>query len=178
MRQINVKKIKLQGLPVAERVNYDFIKASTLTDLLTFFCFFHSIYIIYIYLYIYKYTKICISQLSGFSIDDIKHNDYSLFVNKYNAVEEKKIEGMEYKKFIDICEFKTKSKRQVSYGKTTGEYPFYTSSKDLTKYCNVIDYKETCLIIGTGGNANVKISNNFSCSADNLVVTIKDSIMY
>ena len=109
------------------------------------------------------------------SIDDIKHNDYSLFVNKYNAVEEKKIEGMEYKKFIDICEFKTKSKRQASYGKTTGKYPFYTSSKDLTKYCNVIDYKETCLIIGTGGNANVKISNNFSCSADNLVVTIKDS---
>jgi hypothetical protein len=37
MRQINVKKIKLQGLPVAERVNYDFVKASTLTDLLTFF---------------------------------------------------------------------------------------------------------------------------------------------
>ena len=31
-------KIKFQGLPVAERVNYDFIKASTLTDLLTFFC--------------------------------------------------------------------------------------------------------------------------------------------
>jgi len=31
------KKIKLQGLPVTERVNYDFVKASTLTDLLTFF---------------------------------------------------------------------------------------------------------------------------------------------
>jgi hypothetical protein len=31
------KKIKLQGLPVAERVNYDFVKASTLTDLVTFF---------------------------------------------------------------------------------------------------------------------------------------------
>ena len=27
----------IQGLPVAESVNYDFVKASTLTDLLTFF---------------------------------------------------------------------------------------------------------------------------------------------
>jgi hypothetical protein len=30
------KKIKLQGLPVAECVNYDFVKASILTDLLIF----------------------------------------------------------------------------------------------------------------------------------------------
>jgi len=32
-----MSKIKLQGLPVAERVNYGFVKASTLTDLLVFF---------------------------------------------------------------------------------------------------------------------------------------------
>ena len=32
-------KINIQGLPVTERVNYDFVKATTLTDLLvlTFF---------------------------------------------------------------------------------------------------------------------------------------------
>ena len=30
------QKIKLQGLPVAERINYDFVKATTLTDLLAF----------------------------------------------------------------------------------------------------------------------------------------------
>jgi hypothetical protein len=30
-------KIKLQGLLVAERVNYDFVKETTLTDLLAFF---------------------------------------------------------------------------------------------------------------------------------------------
>jgi hypothetical protein len=27
----------IQGLPIAERVNYDFVKATTLTDLLAFF---------------------------------------------------------------------------------------------------------------------------------------------
>ena len=79
------------------------------------------------------------------------------------------------KKLTDICEFLPKSKRQASFGKDNGKYPFYTSSKDLTKYCDEIDYKETCLIIGTGGNANIKISNNFSCSADNFIVKIKDN---
>jgi len=111
------------------------------------------------------------------NIKDIMDNDYSLFVNKYNIVEEVKIEGIEYKKLGDICEFLPKSKRQASFGKDNGKYPFYTSSKDLTKYCDDIDYKDTCLIIGTGGNANIKISNNFSCSADNFVIKIKDTLI-
>jgi hypothetical protein len=48
----------------------------------------------------------------------------------------------------EICDFLPKSKRQASFGKDTGNYPFYTSSKDLTKYCDEIDYVDTCLIIG------------------------------
>jgi hypothetical protein len=32
-----MSKINIQGLLVAERVNYDFVKTTTLTDLLTFF---------------------------------------------------------------------------------------------------------------------------------------------
>ena len=32
-----MSKINLQGLPVAKRVNYDFVKATTLTDFLAFF---------------------------------------------------------------------------------------------------------------------------------------------
>ena len=31
------QKINIQGLPITERINYDFVKATTLTDLLTFF---------------------------------------------------------------------------------------------------------------------------------------------
>ncbi len=34
---ILLNKKNIQGLPVTERVNYDFVKATTLTDLLTFF---------------------------------------------------------------------------------------------------------------------------------------------
>ena len=83
--------------------------------------------------------------------------------------------NVEKKKLGEICEFLHKSKRQASFGKDSGKYPFYTSSKDLTKFCDDIDYKDTCLIIGTGGNANIKISNNFSCSTDNFIVKIKDS---
>ena len=108
-------------------------------------------------------------------IEEIKENDYTLFVNKYNKVEEEKLDGIEYKKLGDLCEFLPKSKRQASFGKDSGKYPFYTSSKDLTKFCDDIDYKDTCLIIGTGGNANIKISNNFCCSTDNFIVKIKDS---
>ena len=109
------------------------------------------------------------------NIEEIKDNDYSLFVNKYNKVEEEKLDGIEYKKLGEICEFLPKSKRQASFGKDSGKYPFYTSSKDLTKFCDDIDYKDTCLIIGTGGNANIKISNNFSCSTDNFIIKNKDN---
>jgi type I restriction-modification system DNA methylase subunit len=109
------------------------------------------------------------------NIEEIKDNDYSLFVNKYNKVDEEKLDGIEYKKLGEICEFLPKSKRQASFGKDSGKYPFYTSSKDLTKFCDDIDYKDTCLIIGTGGNANIKISNNFSCSTDNFIIKNKDN---
>jgi restriction endonuclease S subunit len=71
--------------------------------------------------------------------------------------------------------FLPKSKRQASFGKDNGLYKFFTSSKDLTKYCDEVDYKETCLIIGTGGNANVKISDNFSCSTDNFIIKNNNS---
>jgi len=101
---------------------------------------------------------------------DIVNNGYSLFVNKYNTVEEKKLDGIKYMKIGDICEFLPKSKKQSSYGKDTGKYPFYTSSQELTKYCDDFDYSDECLILGTGGNANIKFNKNFSCSADNFII--------
>ena len=107
------------------------------------------------------------------NIEKIKQNDYSLFVNKYNIVYEENINGIEYKRLGDICDFLQKSKKQASYGKELGKYKFFTSSS-IIKYCDEADYNETCLIIGTGGNANIKISNNFSCSADNFIIKIKN----
>ncbi len=110
-------------------------------------------------------------------IKDIVKADYSLFVNKYNVTEEKKIDGIKYMKLGDLCDFLPKSKKQSSYGKETGKYPFYTSSRELSKYCDDADYKDECIIIGTGGNANIKTCNNFSCSADNLIIKTKEKIV-
>jgi type I restriction-modification system DNA methylase subunit len=102
--------------------------------------------------------------------------DYSLFGNKYNVKEVKKIEGIKYVKLGDISTFLSKSKRQASYGKDEGQYPFYTSGITV-KRCDECDYNEECIIIGTGGNANIKISNSFSCSADNFIIKINKDII-
>ena len=102
-------------------------------------------------------------------IEEIKENDYSLFVNKYNKVEEEKLDGIEYKKLGEICEFLPKSKRQASFGKDSGKYKFFTSSLS-TKYCDEADYKNEHIIIGDGGLANINIGSNFSCSDHNYIL--------
>jgi type I restriction-modification system DNA methylase subunit len=84
--------------------------------------------------------------------------------------------GEEYKlvKLGDICEFKPKSKRGASFGELTGKYNFYTSSEKIQK-CDIADYNEESLIVGSGGVANIKIDNSFSCSADNLILQSKNN---
>jgi type I restriction enzyme S subunit len=81
-------------------------------------------------------------------------------------------EGYELVKLERICEFIPKSKRNASFGNLTGQYNFYTSSDKVQK-CDVADYNEECLIIGSGGVANIKLDNTFSCSADNLLLKSK-----
>ena len=97
---------------------------------------------------------------------------YSLNGKDYN----KKVivcgEGYELVRLGDVCEFKAKSKRKASYGKKEGEYNFYTSSDKVQK-CDVADYKDECLIIGSGGVANIKLDKEFSCSADNFILHSK-----
>ena len=94
---------------------------------------------------------------------------YSLNGKDYN----KKVivcgEGYELVRLGDVCEFKAKSKRKASEGKKEGEYNFYTSSDKVQK-CDEADYKDECLIIGSGGVANIKLDKEFSCSADNFIV--------
>jgi type I restriction-modification system DNA methylase subunit len=101
--------------------------------------------------------------------DILVAKDYTLFINKYIESVEKKLEGVEYKKLGNICEFLQKSKRQASFGSDNGQYPFFTSSM-TEKKCDIADYNSESIIIGTGGNASVKLSNNFSCSADNFII--------
>jgi len=107
-------------------------------------------------------------------IEKIVSNSYSFNYAEYmkdETVEEYE-EGVVVKKLGDVCKFLPKSKRQASYGEKYGEYPFYTSSQNCSKYCDEYDYEDECLIIGTGGNANIKYSKKFSCSTDNFVIKI------
>jgi type I restriction-modification system DNA methylase subunit/restriction endonuclease S subunit len=107
-------------------------------------------------------------------IEDIVHNSYSLNYVEYMNVEEKQYKnGVTVKKLGEICVFLPKSKKHASYGKTQGKYMFFTSSQICDKYCDEYDYEDECLIIGTGGTANIKCSDLFSCSTDNFVIKLK-----
>ena len=111
------------------------------------------------------------------SYDTIVKENYTLFVNRYTIEEVEKIEGIQYKKLNDVCKFLKKSKRKASFGKDEGKYNFYTSSSKIKK-CDINDYKEESIIIGTGGNANLKLGNNFSCSSDNFIINSnKDTVL-
>jgi len=109
-------------------------------------------------------------------IEKIVSNSYSLNYAEYmkdeTEEEEQYEEGVVVKTLGEVCKFLPKSKRQASYGEKQGQYPFYTSSQTCSKYCDEYDYEDECLIIGTGGNANIKYSSKFSCSTDNFVIKI------
>jgi type I restriction enzyme M protein len=108
-------------------------------------------------------------------IEKIVSNSYSLNYTEYIKDETEKEqyeEGIVVKTFGEICKFLPKSKRKASYGEKHGEYPFYTSSQNCSKYCDEYDYEDECLIIGTGGTANIKYSSKFSCSTDNFIIKI------
>ena len=128
----------------------------------------------------YEYNQVTDEKHSLIDIDikDIANNSYSLNYTEYmkdDVVEYE--EGIVIKTLGEVCDFLPKSKRQASYGKTEGIYPFFTSSQSCSKYCDQYDYDEECLIIGTGGNANIKYSSKFSCSTDNLIIKIKQTYL-
>ena len=108
-------------------------------------------------------------------IEKIASNSYSLNYAEYMKDETEEVqyqEGVVVKTLGEVCKFLPKSKRRASYGEKQGQYPFYTSSQTCSKYCDEYDYEDECLIIGTGGNANIKYSGKFSCSTDNFVIKI------
>jgi restriction endonuclease S subunit/predicted RNA methylase len=108
------------------------------------------------------------------SIDELKENGFSFDENEY-IIESKIKYSAPVVKLGDVCEFLKKSKRKASYGKKTGKYPFYTSSQICKKYVDEFDYENKCIIVGTGGTANIKMDNNFSCSTDNFIFKIKNT---
>ena len=108
-------------------------------------------------------------------IEKIKNNKYSL--NYIEYLEKDQTVYKDEKRLEEICEFLPKSKRQASYGKDEGVYPFFTSSQKCKKHCDTFDYSDECLIIGTGGIANIKYSSNFSCSTDNFIIKINKNYL-
>jgi hypothetical protein len=84
------------------------------------------------------------------------------------------LNGCEWKKLGEVCEFGKKSKRPASFGKSEGKYKFYTSSYNIKK-CDVIDYKGEYIIIGDGGNPVINIDNKFSCSDHNILISINNA---
>ena len=112
-------------------------------------------------------------------VEDLAENDYSLNYAEYlkdETAEDVYEDGVVVRRLADICTFLPNSKRQASYGEKDGQYPFYSSSKTRNKFCDMYDYEEECLIIGTGGSANIKYGKRFSCSDHNLVVTVKPGV--
>jgi type I restriction-modification system DNA methylase subunit len=123
--------------------------------------------------YKYNLTEDVKNLLVEVPIEKIAANSYSLNYAEYmkNEVIEYE-EGVIVKTLGEVCRFLPKSKRQASYGEKQGQYPFYTSSQTCSKYCDKYDYEDECLIVGTGGSANIKYSCKFSCSTDNFVIKI------
>jgi type I restriction enzyme S subunit len=112
--------------------------------------------------------KITVKHLETKKINENLH--FSSSIDEEDEINYSK--DIEIKTIGEICTFLPKSKRHASYGKVKGKYPFYTSSKNCNKYCDEYDYEDECLIIGTGGTANIKYCCKFSCSADNFVIKI------
>jgi type I restriction-modification system DNA methylase subunit/restriction endonuclease S subunit len=98
------------------------------------------------------------------NIEEIKDNDYSLFVNKYNKVEEEKLNGIEYKKLGDVCNFLSTTKHTTSIGKLIGKYRFYNSSQDDRLYLDTCEINKESIIIGNGGSICVHYDTNFTAS--------------
>ncbi len=77
-------------------------------------------------------------------------------------------------KFADVFEFQKKSKIKAGDGKVSGQFPFYTSSSELSKYVGNALFDGESLVFGTGGNASVHFADGkFSVSTDCLVAQSK-----
>jgi type I restriction enzyme M protein len=114
-------------------------------------------------------------HLGTVGIAEMAEHNYSLKYEVYSIVAaDPPIGEVVMRALGDICRVLPNSRRAASYGQDTGIYPFYTSSAICAKRCDECDYDynpgDECLIIGTGGTANIKCGRQFSCSSDNVVL--------
>lgn len=118
----------------------------------------------------YQFTKKESSYLEA-SYNDIVKNEFSLNYKNYIKNDIKASNGFKIVKLGDIIEYKKKSSRKASYADENGIFRFYTSSETIKK-CHELDYKnKLSIIMGTGGKGSLFLDDNFSCSADNFIIT-------
>ena len=113
-------------------------------------------------------------------IDKIVSNSYSLNYAEYmkdETEEEQYEEGVVVKSLGEICKFLPKSKRQASYGKKYGIYPFFKSSIKVDSYVDEPDYEEESLIIGDGGESNINYGVKFSTSDHCYILQNKNKLL-
>jgi type I restriction-modification system DNA methylase subunit len=65
---------------------------------------------------------------------------------------------------------KKENKYKASDGKIEGLYKFYTSSQYKILYRDDYEFKNTCILIGRGGNVSLHIASYFSVSHDDVYV--------
>lgn len=126
----------------------------------------------------YNHEKTLICEVLGNTIADnkfsLKHSDYLIAPDTNPLVSLDVV----FKRLEEVCVFLKKSKRPASYGiKGDGAYPFFTSSSRCTKHCSEFDYSDECMIIGTGGVANLKLASKFSCSSDNFILKAETPVL-
>lgn len=143
------------------------------------------------YKYDFKTDKIINDKIEFYNLNDINkpiriinknqiiENDYSLYYYTYNNNENNIIDNLKYKEIKDILEYikvKKDYKHNAKYGQNEGKYNFYSSSKNNNNIlkCDKYDFEDEYLIIGTGGEANIKFDKQFSISSDNILYQSKD----
>jgi len=79
---------------------------------------------------------------------------------------------MKQAKLEDLFDYLPKSRIKAGDGLEEGQYPFYTSSENQSKYLNDFQHGPGCLVFGTGGKASIHLTTGrFSTSTD--CITIK-----
>ena len=81
------------------------------------------------------------NKTSNIKIEELKK------LNSYRLNHQKMYGVNDTKTLSDVCKFLPKSKRQASYGKEEGKYPFFKSSMNINSYVDDPDYKVESIII-------------------------------
>lgn len=120
-------------------------------------------------------------------LKDIVANGYSLFVNKYNTTEEKKLDGIKYMKLGDICELKN-GKNITKADLLEGPYPVYGGGQTPMGYHNQHNTEESKIIVSKigeyAGFVNILktkcyvTSNGFSLNIISTIINVDNKYLY